>query len=250
MAGMDWPTASRSFVPWWKAYLSALPHRGGEDAVEIPEPTTAAVTLPFLLLMTSLFCSTFIIFSNERYLDRIVDDAMTHATTREQRETLELNREGNKQILDNPAIRFVIASKVTLRYALSFSATLFLFWLTLAGMSGRWDSFAVYWLIAMSSTAMLLLAAAVMFLLRWFFFLGDHNLSLGFLLTSPDFSGVPFRLLSQLDLFNLWFLWLLSSRLSPIYRERTATLFVVFVSLLVIEILFSSLVGVDFVLGS
>lgn len=242
--------AQQGNAPWWILYPSIIPLLNRENPARIPHPTTSAYTLPFLLLASAVFLSLFFLSSNEGYLDRIIDNAETHAHSREQRETLELNREANKQIVRNPGIRFVIAATVAARYSLSLLVTLALFWLAIAGMSGRWESFLEFWLVATSSTGVLLLAAGIQFFLRWFFFLSDYNVSLVLLLPRPDFSGVLFNLLLQVDIFNVWFLWLLSSRCSIIYQEKTAVLFIIFISILVIEVLVSSLLHIDFLLVS
>jgi hypothetical protein len=247
---MDQQPLLKDYTQWWKLFLSMFPRNSDENSARIPHPTAAAYAFPLVILVASIFLSEFLIFSNEDYLDHIVDNAMTRATTREQQETLELNREANKQILRNPGIRVLMASGIVMRFILSLIASFVLFWLSLAGVSGRWESFPEFWRVALSSTSVLVIGVGVLLFLRWFFYLADNNLSLVLLLHKPDFDGVLFSLLSNLDLFNAWFLFLLSSRLSSIYHESTATLFVIFLVILIIEILFSSLVHASFFLVS
>ncbi len=237
-------------IQWWRLFLSLFPRSSDKNSARIPHPTAAAYAFPLVILVASIFLSEFLIFSNEEYLDHIVENAVSRATTREQQETLELSREANKQILHNPGIRVLMAARIAMRYVLSFAATLVLFWLALAGLSGRWESFPDFWRVAISSTGVLLIGVGVLFLLRWFFYLADNTVSVALLLQKPDFSGVLFSLLSNLDLFNVWFLILLSSRLSAMYHERTATLFEIFLLVLIAEILSSSLLHVGFFLVS
>ncbi len=215
-----------------------------------PHLTVVASLVPLVVLSVSVFLSAFVLLSNERYLDATVDEALARAKTQEQRDVVEMSREGNKTILQNLGMRVVIGGEIVLRYAVSLVIILAVFWLALAAISGKWERFIEFWSVAMLSTAPLLFGVVLTFILRWLLLVPGEPLSLVMLVNQPDYSIVAHRFLTTLEPFSLFFVWLLATRLSTLHQESRGILFTLFVLVFVVVNLGWSLLGVHLGLGT
>lgn len=214
-------------------------------------PSTAFTTLiPLVILTTAVFFSSFVILSNNQYLDSIIDEASARARTQEEREVVEMSREGNKEILQNPGLRFLISGKVMVKYVLSLGILLVLFWLALAAISGKWDGVMEFCAVAMFSTAPLLFGVVLTFVLRWSLLIAGEPLSLAMILNQPDYSSIQYRFLAAVDPFRVWFIWFLATRLSVLYQESRVMLFALFLLVTLTASLGCSLLGFDLGFGT
>jgi hypothetical protein len=245
---MDSNVSRENEIEWWELFFIPFPSKSMELRCVSPRITTTANILPLILLLSSIFAFSYLLLTNENYLKRNLESAKARITDNEQYRVFELTEEANCQILRNPGVRLIIAMRITLKYSLSLLCTICLFGVGIVLFSGRWNKFKEYWFLVSSSLGVLLLNSLILFLLRWSLLLIDDNISLTLVMQDTDISNILYKLAKQVDLFNLWFLFLLSTRLERVFNETRLVLFLVFMLTFIIIIISFSLLGIDYFL--
>jgi hypothetical protein len=240
--------ANESRCEWWELLFVPFNVKINNQYCTVPHSTTAAYTIPIVVYLCSTFMLSFFILSNQNYLDRSLENARSHSKNIEQDEFFELNKEANRQILQNPGMRVIISITIVYKCLISFVCAIIIFWIAVAFLCGQWDNFPDYWLITSSTLSVLCLSSLVLFVFQSSLLLFDENIGLVLLIKDLDRSSILFKLLSQLDLFNIWFLYLLSARLGTYYHESRWTIFILLIFIFLLIILLSSLGGMDFIL--
>ena len=235
-------------IEWWELFFIPFTSKSAELNCANLRVTTAANILPIIILLSSIFAFSYILLTNESYLKRNLDNAKARITDSEQYHVFELNEEANYQILRNPGMRLIIAMKITLKYSFSLLCTTILYGLGIALFSGLWNNFPKYWFIVSSCFGVLLLNSLILFLLRWSLLLIDDNISLALVMHDTDVSNILYKLAKEVDVFNVWFLFLLSSRLERVFNESRLILFMFLLSTFILIIISFSLLGIDYFL--
>jgi hypothetical protein len=245
---MNSGNADESRCEWWELFYVPFNVKINNQYCTIPFSTTAAHTLPIIIYLCCTFMLSFFILSNQNYLDRSLENARSHSKNIDQDELFELNKEANRQILQNPGMRVIISITITYKCFISFVCTIIVFWIGVAFLCGQWDNFPDYWLITSSTLSVLCMSSIVLFVFQTSLLLFDENIGLLLFIRDLDRSSILFKFLSQMDLFNIWFLYLLSARLSAYYQESRRAIFILLVFIFVLIILLFSLGGMDFIL--
>jgi hypothetical protein len=245
---MNSHNADKLSYDWWELYFIPFNLKSDtKDCIRI-NATTVACTIPLAIYICSIFMFSFLILSNQHYLEKSLENAKSNIKNKELTEFFELNEEATKQILQNPGMRVAISTTITLKCFVSLVSAMIIFWLFIALFRGEWGNFLDYWLICSSSLSVLVLSSLTLFVLQWSLLLFDDNISLIILLKEPDKSYIIYKLIKQVDLFNVWFLYLLSSRLGSLYQESRMIIFILLVCIFIILILVVSFIGMDFIL--
>lgn len=206
-------------LPWWQQYLWPSLHRQNRWSQSVPTPTFSAYTVPAAILLLAVFVCTFWILSDEYFLEQVTAKAHSRATTEEQQETIERAREATKLAFENPSARIWVGLKITWAVARTFFVFLVFSWLLLSWISGKWDLFLQFYLLALTSTSTISIGIVVHTILRIVLQEEIVGLSPVVLIQRIDFSNPAHFLLARIDLFTAWFLWVLSMRASRAYGE-------------------------------
>lgn len=242
------PDAEIARPEWWELYC--VPYHSKNNSPEpcVPIPTTAAYILPVIIYACTIFTFSFLITSNQNFIDKSMENVKANIKTKEQAEFFADHEETNRQILQNPGMRLFISTTMTVKCLVSLAGTLMVFWISISLVSGQWNNFQEFWLISSSSLSIFLLSSLTLFILHWLTLLFDGTISFVLFMKGADKSSFLYNFIGQLDLFNIWFLYLLSARLAPIYNESRHVVFIFFIIVFVMMFLLFFFLGINFIL--
>jgi len=234
---------------WWELYFIPVQSRTGGPSSVLPAATSSAYGMPLLLFLCVNFLCSFLLMSNQNFMDRSFENAKSRITNNEQAAFLEHTEEANRQILQHPGMRIAISTTLTFKGLISFLSTAVLFWFAFALYSGRWNTIPEFWLVMTSSWSILVLGSIVFFILQFSLLTFDDKPGFAWLFRELKRSSFTYELINQFDLFTVWFIYLLSSRLGRLYGEHRFVLFILFTLIIILIHLLFHLLGVDFMLG-
>jgi hypothetical protein len=243
------PDAEVARPEWWELYC--IPYHSKKKSPEqlLPNPTAAAFILPVVIYACAIFTFSFLITSNQTFIDKSMESVKANIKTKEQAEYFADHEEANRQILQNPGMRVFISTTMTFKCLVTLAGTLMIFWISVSLLSGQWKNSQEFWLISTSSLSILLLCSLTLFILHSLTLLFDGTISFVLFMKGADKSSFLYNFIAQLDLFNIWFIYLLSVRLAPIYNESRYVLFVFFISVFVMTFLIFFFLGINFILA-
>ncbi len=227
---------------WWQTYFTfGLSWRNGQEAV-VPEATSIAYTIPWLLFILVLITSVYSIVSNEYFFERLHEKALARARTQEEREAFEQVREGTEAALKNPAIRLAFSVEIATISVRTLGILLVVVWVVCSALSSTPNSFRSFFLMFSSSTSILSLGVIVHTLMTLWLQEEIIGLSPMRFFEHWDSTNPVHFILARMDVFTVWFFWVCSIQVSRLFHEKALLLFTVFVSTWLILLLVSFLV--------
>lgn len=120
-----------------------------------------------------------------------------------------------------PLARMLLSFEVGWVSTRSLLLFMFAHWILLSLLTERWALFPTYWIASGTSTSVITLGVVLNTLMKIALLSEDIVLGPSALLGSYDSSNIFHSILKSSDIFSLWYLVLLSLRISRLYEERS-----------------------------
>ena len=207
-------------VPWWKLFLDPL-IPWGRSTYHRTHSSLPSCTIPFFLFVGVVCLCSYMLMTNDYFVEQILLKALGRAGTSEELEAAVRAREATQLAMRNPVMMATIALEGGLVSARSLLMVFILDHALISAVSSRWSLLPESWKLFSLSTGVLMLGVLVNTLLK--VILLDENFVVGpsVFLSSFDNANIVHSALKTSDCFSIWFLTVFSRKASGITGEKT-----------------------------
>lgn len=210
-------------IEWWWKYLEVLisPREVFRTFHDL-KPKIYDVSLPFLLLMISLFSLNLWIYSNPTLMERFMaaDDAYYKTTS--EIEIAEANRRAVEIAMNFPGAALVVASEVGISSARSIAVFLLLSYIAVSVLSRKWHLYVDFLTVSSLTSIVLLLGGLFNCATRVFFGRLSPLLSIEFFIRPADDMRFADYIFTRSDLFSLWYIGIFAYGISRLYEKNAS----------------------------
>ncbi|MBU2447255.1 MAG: hypothetical protein KJ666_17005 [Bacteroidetes bacterium] len=216
---------SNSRIKWWQLFLYPFTFHNLDYKSPFNQPAYTIV-LPFIVFIFSTFISNYLLISNDYFVEQILLKAEEKAMERQDRDSALEVIDMTRAVLTNPGYQLLVSVTTTLVTLRNLVLFLFVCYLSMSFISGKWSFIKPFLLITASSINVLSIGYILNTLLKVSLLNESVVVGVALFLSNSSSEGILHFFINRIDLFTIWFLISLSMGIVFIYKEKTSFIFV------------------------
>jgi len=180
---------------------------------------TVFILLPIIVYILIVFSSTFLLVSNDYFIEQILLKAEEKAMESQEGDVLEII-DMTRAVLTNPGYRLLISAKTTFVTLRNLVLFLFACYLLTSFITEKWTFIKPFLLVTASSINILSIGFIINTILKISLLNESAVVGATLFLGASTSEGIFHFFVNKLDIFTIWFLVSLSFGVSYLYNEK------------------------------
>lgn len=184
------------------------------------------IFFPFLIYVLIVFASSFLLVSNDHFIEQILLKAEERAMERHDSDSALEVIDMTRVVLTNPGYQLLVSITTTLVALRNLVLFLFVCYLSMSFISGKWSFIKPFLLITASSINVLSIGYILNTLLKVSLLNESVVVGAALFLSNSSSEGILHFFINRVDLFTIWFFISLSTGIAFAYKEKVSFTFI------------------------